>query len=205
MSSICNVGGPVRPVNIVPDDINLAALTELEVESGSAALAGAVSSVMSAIASIELHENELIASHMESALDGLRSAQWHYDAIGRIDAERGATSEDRIFLKALDLSSAPSRWKAEGLIPDVDLALEELVKASKSGQPSMLLEVFTRRLNTAERVLQEIHDEKPTSTSDLQLASWRATAALLDAVIAGQGLAVLNRESYLAQHAQIKI
>jgi hypothetical protein len=206
MSEVCNKGGGggTRVTNRVADNINASALTEIEVESGSAVLTSAISSVMSAIAAIELHENELIPVHIEAALDDVRTAQWHYDVVQKIDPERGSTVAEKEALKSLDLSGSLSRWIKAQLIPDIQLIVEELEIAAKSGNPSELLKVFTRRLDDAEKVLIKVHENQSKLHADIQLELWEVTTALVDVLIAGQGVAIVNREAWELEHSVLQ-
>lgn len=198
MSQICNGGPrptPGRTFGEVPTGLSLEALTEYEVEQGSASLANSLRSILSAITAIELRAPTMVAPHVEAALEACRIAVKHYNTVKDIDPDRGATEKERYSLRSLDFSNFLQRWDAENLIPDLAESAEDVRVAAATGSPAALLEVFNNKLEKATKCLEAIHNGHLASNKVIQWEIWRATSVLVDALMTGQMIAIVNREA----------
>ena len=196
MSHTCNYSPlPSR----MPDTSTLAHRTELEVELGSASFAESFKSVFSAIAALEYREFTLMNAHIASALDALQGTQFHYSNVLEIDPNRGMDEAGLSAFRALDLSSALERWTGAGLVPDLQESARAVIQAAAKGSPSDLLQVFTSRVEVAKELLKKSEEETLVNAGSSKSveALWLVTSAMVNALIAGQLVAIVNRESHI--------
>jgi hypothetical protein len=193
MSQICNV---VKP-DFAPNATNLTERTELEVELGSAAFAESFKSVLSAVAAIEYGEISLIDSHIASALDAIQATELHYKAVLEIDPNRGMAQEDRKLLSRLKLDNALERWVQTNFVPDIQTSVHDVVRAAATGSPEKLLQVFTGRVAKAKALLYEARQRSSLQTDSAGRVAmlWSLTSAMVDALIAGQVIAIVHLEA----------
>ncbi|MBF6594063.1 MAG: hypothetical protein IVW51_06405 [Thermaceae bacterium] len=199
MSQICNGGGGGgqlgRTLGETPIGLSLEALTEYEVEQGSASLANSLRSILSAISAVELRAPTMVSSHVEAALEACKIAVNHYATVMNIDPNRGASEKEKHALRSVNLHESLQRWSAENLIPDLVKSAEEVEKAAATGNPAALLEVFNSRLVSASKHLEAIYQGPLISNKVIQWEIWRATSVLIDVLMTGQMIAIINREA----------
>jgi hypothetical protein len=192
MSSTCNV---IMPNAKKSSSLAiLAEKTELEVELGSASFAEGFKSLLSAIAATEYREFSLIEGHMASALDAIQATLKHYATVLEIDPDRGMTKEEKDALASLELKDVSERWIAQNLYPDFQKTLHDITQATATGNPAEMLLVFTERVERVERLLKDAqgNHEKPKVIHLI----WSISTALVDALMAGQLVAVVNSEAH---------
>jgi hypothetical protein len=200
MSTICNGGPPdpkpkpnVKPSGLITTEPSLA--TEYEVEQGSAALANSFRSILSAVSAIELHAIPTVPTYFQAALEASKVALQHYEAVIEIDPNRGADQHEQAAIRALDLSSAIERWNNQNLVPNIGNAVEELRRAAVSGHPAKLLEAFTIRLRKTVQYLDKLNGSPPLNNKAIQWDTWVAISMLVDTMMTGQMIAIINREA----------
>lgn len=202
MSSICNKDPNPKPipnrslVNLTSESTSLSEITEYEVEQGSAALANSLRHILSAISTIELHVTPMVPSYFEAALESCRTAIYHYKMVSKIDPNHGSDTKEQIAIRSLDLSNALERWNKHWLIPDLFHVAQELEVAASGGQPAKLLEVFTSRLQNATEYLEKLVTSPIIMDNrTLQWNTWVVTSLLVETMMAGQMVAIINREA----------